>query len=139
VTSRPIPLPSSLSAPFWEATRQGVLTVPHCSRCDRWFFSPEVVCPGCLGPDWIYRAVAGTGSVYSVTVVHRAPGPGFQTPFALAVIDLDEGARMLSQVVGLPPEQVRIGLRVRVRMHALTAEITLPEFVPDDDAQPESR
>lgn len=128
MTARPVPLPTSLSAPFWEATRRGQLMIPHCARCDRWFFTPELACPGCLERDWTYREVRGTGTVYSVTVVHRAPSPGFDPPFALAIIELDEGAMMLSHVVGVPPEEVRIGQRVRVRMRELTAQITLPEF-----------
>jgi uncharacterized OB-fold protein len=105
--------------------------VPFCARCSRWFFTPEVLCPTCLQPDWSYRQVAGTGTVYSVTVVHRAPGPGFELPFALAVVTLDEGASLLTHVVGAPPDQVRIGDRVRVRMRELTGEITLPEFALD--------
>ncbi len=65
-----------------------------------------------------------------MTVVHRAPGPGFDLPFALAVIDLDDGVPLLSHVVGCPVDDVGIGLRVRVDFRPLTAEITLPYFVP---------
>ena len=129
---RPLPAPSSLTAEFWEATRRGVLAIPCCTRCNRWFFTPELVCPVCLEREWVYRPTRGTGSVYSVTVVYRAPGPDFAPPFALAVVTLDEGPSLLTHVVDVPPEVVRIGQRVRVQMRALTAEITLPEFVVDD-------
>lgn len=129
MTGRPVPAPTPLSADFWAATRRGELVIPFCARCPRWFFTPELVCPGCHRRDWAYRPVAGTGTVYSATVVHRAPGPGFETPFALAVVILDEGVSLLSHVVGGPPDQVRIGDRVRVTMRRLTAEITLPEFM----------
>ena len=69
--------------------------------------------------------------MYAVTVVHRVPGPGFEVPFALAVIDLDDGGTLLSHVVDREPDQVTIGLRVRVDFREYTDEITLPYFVPD--------
>ncbi|MFF4486326.1 Zn-ribbon domain-containing OB-fold protein [Streptomyces sp. NPDC001544] len=130
--SRPVPVPTELSRPFWEAARRGDLVVPYCKACDLRFFVPEPACPGCMSPDWRYAPSAGRGSVYSVTVVHRAPGPGFTTPFALAVIDLDDGGALLSHVVAGDPGEVVIGLRVRVEFRALTDEIALPYFVPEN-------
>jgi uncharacterized OB-fold protein len=135
--SRPVPVPTPLSRPFWDAARRGDLVVPCCSTCDLRFFVPEPACPGCMGSDWRYVPSVGRGTVYSVTMVHRAPGPGFDTPFALAVIDLDDGGTLLSHVdvgdaghVG-DAAGVAIGLRVRVDFRPLTDEITLPYFVPD--------
>lgn len=94
----PVPVPTELSEPFWDAARRGDLVVPYCPNCELRFFVPEPACPGCMAADWHYVPSAGRGTVYSVTVVHRAPGPGFDTPFALAVIDLDDGATLLSHV-----------------------------------------
>jgi uncharacterized OB-fold protein len=130
--SRPVPVPTELSRPFWEAARRGHLVVPHCKVCDLRFFVPEPACPGCMSREWRYAPSAGRGSVYSVTVVHRAPGPGFATPFALAVIDLDDGGTLLSHVDAEDPDDVVIGLRVRVEFRALTDEIALPYFVPEN-------
>jgi uncharacterized OB-fold protein len=84
-----------------------------------------------MAPDWHYAPSAGQGTVYSVTVVHRAPGPGFDTPFALAVIDLDDGGTLLSHVDAGDPEAVAIGMRVRVDFRLFTDEIALPYFVPE--------
>ncbi|MEU1271836.1 OB-fold domain-containing protein [Streptomyces sp. NPDC005799] len=134
--SRPVPVPTQLSRPFWEAARRGELVVPQCPTCGLRFFVPEPACPGCMARDWRYAPSAGRGTVYSVTVVHRAPGPGFDTPFALAVIDLDDGAALLAHVDAGDPGDVVIGLRVRVDFRALTDEITLPYFVPDDRLSP---
>ncbi|MFJ9025605.1 Zn-ribbon domain-containing OB-fold protein [Streptomyces sp. NPDC102259] len=128
---RPVPVPTELSRPFWEAARRGDLVVPHCPTCGLRFFVPEPACPGCMARDWRYVPSAGRGTVYSVTVVHRAPGPGFDTPFALAVIDLDDGAALLSHVDACDPDDVAIGMRVRVTFRHFTDEITLPYFVPD--------
>lgn len=129
--SRPVPVPTSLSRAFWEGTRRGELLIPCCTACGTRFFVPEPACPACLAPDWKYRPSSGRGTVYAVTAVHRAPGPGFETPFALAVIDLDDGATMLSHVVGRAPDDVAIGMRVRVEFRAQTDDITLPYFVEE--------
>ncbi|MFF5007815.1 Zn-ribbon domain-containing OB-fold protein [Streptomyces phaeochromogenes] len=129
--SRPVPVPTPLSRQFWDAARLGDLVVPRCTSCGLRFFVPEPACPGCMSRDWGYVPSAGRGAVYSVTVVHRAPGPGFDTPFALAVIDLDGGATLLSHVDAGDPDDVVIGMRVRVDFRAFTDEITLPYFVPD--------
>jgi uncharacterized OB-fold protein len=85
-----------------------------------------------MSANWGYEPSSGRGSVYSVTVVHRAPGPGFEVPFALAVIDLDDGGTLLSHVVDVEPRSVTVGARVRMSFRALDDEITLPYFVPDD-------
>src|SRR3954471_7697473 len=89
--SRPVPVPTELSEPFWDAARRGDLVVPYCPNCELRFFVPEPACPGCMAADWHYVPSAGRGTVYSVTVVHRAPGPGFDTPFALAGTALAAG------------------------------------------------
>jgi uncharacterized OB-fold protein len=127
-----VPVPTELSRPFWEATRRGELVIPHCADCGTRFFVPEPVCPGCMSANWSYKPSGGRGAVYSVTVVHRAPGPGFEVPFALAVIDLDDGGTLLSHVVDVEPHSVTIGTRVRVCFRELDGTITLPCFVPED-------
>jgi uncharacterized protein len=132
--SRPVPVPSALTETFWAAAREGRLVVPRCSSCGLRFFVPEPACPGCLSRDWRYEASSGRGTVYSVTVVHRAPGPGFETPFALAIVDLDDGATLLTHVTGCEPAEVTVGMPVRVDFRPLTNEIALPYFVPDDRA-----
>jgi uncharacterized protein len=130
--SRPVPVPTSLSRPFWEAARRGELMIPCCTMCGTRFFIPEPACPACMASEWEYEPSTGHGTVYSVTVVHRAPGPGFELPFALAVIDLDDGGTMLTHVVGIEPDEVSIGLRVQVHFQKYTEEITLPYFIPED-------
>jgi len=141
--TRPVPRPTPLSAEFWSAAAAGKLVIPCCTDCGARFFVPEPACPACLSRRWSYQPSAGTGTVYSVTVVHRAPGPGFEVPYVLAVIDLDDGGTLLSHVVDIAgaepakrPEdfaaEVTIGLRVRVDFRELTAEIALPCFVPDN-------
>lgn len=95
-----LPGHSELTAPFWDAVGRRELVRPVCKACGRSFFTPQVACTHCLSEDWEYRPSAGRGVVYSATVVHRAPGPGFEVPFRLAVVDLDEGWSMLANLVG---------------------------------------
>jgi uncharacterized OB-fold protein len=128
--SRPVPVPGALTAPFWAAAARGELVVPQCSACGLRFFVPEPACPRCMSETWTYQPTSGRGTVYSVTVVYRTPGAGFETPFALAVVDLDDGPPLLTHVVGCDPAQVGIGMPVRVEFRRLTDEITLPCFTP---------
>ncbi|MWA00912.1 hypothetical protein F8568_011060 [Actinomadura sp. LD22] len=130
--TRPTPVPTELSQPFWEGTRRGELLIPRCADCGTRFFVPEPVCPNCMSATWSYEPSSGRGVVYAVTVVHRAPGPGFDVPFALAVIDLDDGGALLSHVVDVEPDEVATGLPVQVSFRPLDESITLPYFVPAD-------
>lgn len=92
----------ALTAPFWAAAARHELVRPVCRECGRNFFTPQIACPACLSEDWAYEPSTGRGRVYSATVVHRAPGPGFTVPFGLGIVDLDEGWSMLVTLVGEP-------------------------------------
>lgn len=124
---------SPMTTPFWEAAADGRLVVPQCSACGRRFFTPEVVCPYCFNADWTWVGSEGRGRVYSFTVVHRAADPAHQsdTPFALAVVDLDDGWSMLARLTGVPVDEVRVGLGVRVCFEPLNDLGRVPMFEPD--------
>lgn len=91
---------TALTADFWAAAARRELVRPVCRDCGRSFFTPQVACPACLSEDWVYRPSSGRGTVYSATVVHKAPSPGFTVPFGLGVVDLEEGWSMLATLVG---------------------------------------
>lgn len=95
----------------------GRFTIQRCTACDRAVFYPRVICPHCAGRSLEWTEAAGTGTVYSTTVVSRRPEQGGD--YNVALIDLDEGARMMSRVEGLAPEDVAIGQRVR---HAIVQQ-----------------
>jgi uncharacterized OB-fold protein len=127
------PAESTLSRPYWEATRTERLVVPWCSTCQEFFWYPRVVCPTCLGDTVEWRDVSGRGEVHAVSVMHktgmgRDPADG---PYAVALIQLDEGVRMLSNVVGVDPDEVTVGSPVRVVWHDLSDGRKLPMFTPD--------
>ena len=123
---RPAPIADTDSAPYWQAANERRLLIQYCPRCDRHQFYPRLLCRVCLGPVTLVEA-AGTGVIYSFTVVHRAP-PGFDTPYVVALVDLDEGPRMMANLVGAAPAQAAIGQRVRVTYEDIGEGRLLPQF-----------
>jgi uncharacterized OB-fold protein len=126
---RAVPVPTELSRGFWEAAMRHVLVRPVCADCGRSFFTPQIACPECLSERWSWTPSSGKGHVYSFTVCHRAPTPGLEVPYILAIVDLEEGWSMLSNVEGCSPDDVRIGLEVEVGWKPL-ADVVLPVFTP---------
>ncbi len=118
--------------PFWEATRRKQLVLPWCQVCDRPFFYPRPFCPRCLGRAVEWRPAAGTGVVHAFTVEHRVEVGPFAggEPFVVALVELAEGVRMLSNVVGCPPAEVRVDLPVSVCWEPLSDGRHLPQFAP---------
>ncbi|MYI56161.1 MAG: hypothetical protein F4062_03895 [Acidimicrobiia bacterium] len=103
---------------------------PVCGRCERSFFTPQVVCPLCGSGQWTYEPSEGRGAVYSFTVVHRPPEPAFEAPYTLAIVDVAEGWHLLTWIVDCPPDEVRIGMEVQVRFVAGPDGALLPAFAP---------
>jgi uncharacterized OB-fold protein len=126
----PLPRPTAVSQPFWDACKRGELLFQRCERCGTANFLPTAACRACLSGELQWVHSDGRGTVYSWTVVHRPQTPAFAVPYAVAIIDLDEGYQMMSNLIGLPPEDVAVGLRVRVDFREITTEITLPYFRP---------
>ena len=119
-------------APFWEATRTREFVLPWCVGCDRPIWYPRATCPICLVGDLEWRAASGQGVVYAVGV-HHLPGPGrdaSELPYTVALIDLAEGVRMMSNVVDCPPESVRVGMDVAITWKPLSDGRHLPQFAP---------
>ncbi|MGH9229070.1 MAG: Zn-ribbon domain-containing OB-fold protein, partial [Acidimicrobiales bacterium] len=111
---RPAPPGSEASEPFWEATRAGRLVLPWCTACERPVWFPREVCPGCLGSAIEWREATGRGVVHACTVEHRPRQPVLDPPYVVALVELDEGVRLMTNVVGCPPDRVAVGDRVRV-------------------------
>jgi uncharacterized OB-fold protein len=133
--TRPLPHATEISQPFWDGCRRQELLIQQCRACGRHVFIPQAFCPHCLatGLDWI-RA-AGTGSVVTFTVVWRPQTPAFEVPYVIAVVQLDEGVDLLTNLTDVTPEQVAIGMRVEVRFVDVAPEATLPFFAPVAGAQ----
>jgi hypothetical protein len=91
-----------------------------------------VICPHCFSESFEWQRSSGTGRIYSFTTIHRAPFPAFadKVPYTLALIELDEGVRMMTNIIDCDPTAVAIGMRVEVTFEDLTEEIALPQFKP---------
>ena len=128
-----LPLVDSESEPFWTAARAGRLLIMHCRACDRPYFYPRRYCPRCWSDDTEWREASGRGTVYSYSVVHQNPAPPFRdwTPYAVVLVDLDEGVRMMANWDrSADLERLAVGLPVEVTFEAMTDEVSLPRFGP---------
>ena len=130
---KPLPTPSNVSQPFWDAAKEHRLVFQRCRLCGTSVFYPRDTCPGpkCFGVgtlDWVESS--GKGRVYSFTILYQPAHPSFadDVPYVLAIIEMDEGWRMDSNVINIDPTAVRIGMRVEVAWEDVTPEFTLPKF-----------
>jgi hypothetical protein len=117
------------TGPFWAATAEHRLTYQVCRDCGGVVFYPRGHCTHCVGTDLEWRESAGLGTLYTYSVVrdNRQPGLAELVPYAVALVDLDEGFRLLTRLVDVEMDQIRIGARVQVRWRDL-GEVSLPEF-----------
>ena len=132
MAQKPIPRPYQDTQAYWDAAKEGRLVLQLCQDCHRHQFYPRGVCSHCLSSRLEWVEASGRGKVHSFTVSHRAPHPGFagRLPFVIALVDLEEGPRMMANIVGCDPAAVRIDLSVKVSFEAVTPEATLPQFTP---------
>jgi uncharacterized OB-fold protein len=132
---RPLPEPTEISRPYWDACRQHRLTIQRCEQCSTPVFIPQAFCPNCLGRSLAWMQVSGTGSVVTYTVVWRPQTPAFEVPYVVAIVRLDEGVEMLTNLIDVAPERVSIGARVRVTFADVAEHMTLPFFTLADAAE----
>ena len=123
---------TDVSKRFWDATREERLVLPWCTACDAPIWYPRDVCPKCLGSALEWREASGRGEVYAVTVEHKPQNPMMadRAPYTVVLIDLAEGVRMMSSVVGCPPDDVVVGMPVTVAWEALSDGRNLVLFQP---------
>ncbi|MEH7235889.1 Zn-ribbon domain-containing OB-fold protein [Bacillus sp. JJ1562] len=119
------------SRPYWEGTREKKLVIQHCPACGQYQFYPRVVCKHCMSDvDWI--EAIGEGTVYSYTIVHRVFNPYFKekVPFVVALVELKEGPRIMSNIVNVNIDDVRIGMEVKAIFKEDFGEYKLVQFIP---------
>jgi uncharacterized OB-fold protein len=127
---KPLPVIDPGTEPYWSALREGKFILKHCRACDQAHFYPRELCPHCFSDDLDWIEATGKGVIYSYTIARRPAGPAFKpdTPYIVALIDLAEGPRMMTNIVTDDVEAVRIGDPVEISLEAVTDEITLPKF-----------
>lgn len=111
---KPGPHPTPDSAQYWDAASEGRLLLQRCEHCSRWQHYPRAFCAACWDTALSWQEPAGTGTVWTVTVAHRPGHPAWsaEAPYAIAIVELSEGPRMLGNVTGCPPEAVFVGMPV---------------------------
>ena len=137
--AKPLPYRTSWSGAFWDGVREHRFLIQRCAECDTPRFPPKPVCSNCWSDASREVEASGAGTVYSYTIVHRGGSPAFSAdgPYAIVLVDLDEGVRIMSNLVkdeeGYPsvdPEDVKIGMKVRIVFDDVTDDITLPRVTP---------
>lgn len=130
---KPLPVPDVDSAPYWNGCKDHRLLLQRCDACASFRFPAGPVCPSCNSREARWIPASGRGTVFSWIVVrHPVPAEvyGSDVPYTVALIDLEEGVRMASNVVGCEPEALRAGMPVSVHFEDVTPEISLPRFKP---------
>jgi len=128
-TGRPLPVPTPETAHFWEGTRLGELRLQACRDCGRTYFPPRPFCPSCASKKVEVLRASGRGTLHSYVISHL-PAPGFEPPYTIAVVKLEEGPKMLTNIVGTPcdPALLRLDDPVQVTFETMNEQITLPMF-----------
>ena len=118
--------------PFWEGCQRSVLMLQRCSACHSYRHPPCFICQSCLSPDHEWSAASGDGTLYSFVIVHRALDSTWQgaLPYIVAVVELVEGPRLTTNLVGVAVNEAQIGMPVSVVFERFSDEITVPRFRP---------
>ena len=129
---KPLPIPDGDTIRFWNGLARGELLLQHCLDCAQVHYYQQGLCRLCGSERLEHRPASGRGRVYSYSVVYRAPGPAYRgdTPYAVLLVELEEGPRMISSLMGGDPERVTIDMPVRLVFERINDEITLPRFRP---------
>ncbi len=128
--ARPKPTPETQH--FWDGTKVGELRLQRCDACDHVYFPPRPFCPACASRKVSVFPASGKATLYSYVINHRPPAPGFTPPYAIAVVTLEEGPRMMTNIADCPqtPEALVLDMPLKVTFEKLDDAITLPLFAP---------
>ncbi|TWC07289.1 hypothetical protein FBZ93_101581 [Bradyrhizobium macuxiense] len=127
---KPLPAPDADTAAFWRGLQHGKLLLQHCGRCRHVQYYQQAACRACGSEELEHRAATGRGKVHSFSVVHRAPGLAFKAdvPYAVLLVELAEGPRMISTLVGSDPADVTFDMDVELVFDEVASDVTLPRF-----------
>ena len=127
-----LPAPDPTTQPWWDAANNGRLTIRRCADCGRAHFYPRPFCPACWSERVDWEDASGRASLYTYSVVHHNDLPPFaqRVPYVAAVVELEEGPRMMTNVVDCEPEVLEIGMALEVTFRRETDEVALPVFRP---------
>lgn len=129
---KPLPALTPENRPFWEACREGRLSMQKCGACGHIRYPVSAICPDCLSEQTTWVELSGAGEVMARLVFHQVYHKAFadDVPYNVVLVQLDEGPRMFSNVIGVPNEQVRVGMRLKVAFDLVTPDVAIPRFRP---------
>jgi uncharacterized OB-fold protein len=129
---KPLPRGTEDTTPFWDAALRGELRMQRCIECGHIRFPPALVCPRCTSEQTEWVRLSGRGRVFSWVIVHQSQHPAFNTeaPYNVAIVELDEGPRLHTQIVDCPPDRITIGMPVEVVFEKVRDDVVLPKFRP---------
>ncbi len=129
---KPLPRPTEDSEPYWEAANKGELRMQRCGDCDHVRFPPALLCSRCLSEKSEWVKLSGRGTVYSWIVIHQSQYPAFNddTPFNVAIVELEEGPRLHTNIIECPNDKIQIGMAVEVVFDKVDDDATLVKFRP---------
>ena len=130
---KPLPTPTQDTKEYWEGCKQHQLLIQRCRNCGAFRFYPRPMCPNCNSMDSKWVKARGKGKVYSWTVAVQQFHHAFEVPYIVAIVELDEGIRMTTNIIDCKPEELYVGMPVEVIFEDVTEEITLPKFKPMKD------
>ena len=127
-----IPSPDMETQPFWDGCREGKFLLRHCNACGRDHYYPRPFCPSCWGDDVSWKEASGRGKLYTYSIVHVNDLPPFneRVPYVAAIVELDEGPRMMTRIVDCDAEALDVGTRLRARFEPLDDDVTIIVFAP---------
>ncbi|MCP5028453.1 MAG: Zn-ribbon domain-containing OB-fold protein [Actinomycetia bacterium] len=136
MSDRPLPVPTPETQHFWDGTKEGELRFQRCTDCASVYFPPRAFCPQCSSRDVEVVTSSGRGKLHSYVINQREP-PGFTAPYSIAVVELDEGPRMMTNIVGCDqtPEALVLDMAVEVVFEDLGDDISLPLFQPAEGSE----
>lgn len=127
-----LPVPNEETQPYWDSLKQHKMKLPQCKSCKQFHMYPRSHCPNCFSWDIEWREASGKGTLYTYAIQHRAQGPGFQdeVPYITAIVQLDEGPRLLTNLVGVEPDPAKVicDSPVEIVYDDVTDAITLAKF-----------
>ena len=130
---KPLPQPTPETQPFWDSCRNHEMKLPRCQDCGRFHFYPRAMCPHCWSPNLEWVKTSGQGNLHSYIINHR-PAPGFEddTPYVIAIVELEEGVRMMSNLVGVEPDpsMLSLDMALQISYEDVSDQITMPKFRP---------
>ncbi len=130
--NKPLPTISGETKPYWDSCGQGQLVIQKCDSCGEYQFYPRGICANCWSNDIQWYKASGKGTVWTFTVTHQNRTPGFaeDVPYVLALVELEEGVRMFTNIVECEPRDVKIGMEVEVTFVRANDQISIPYFKP---------